>query len=343
MKKFIAILLAGVLVFAFAACTNTNDNNATDGNASAGDTKELTPITVCLDWTPNTNHTGLYVADALGYYEEAGLKVSIVQPPEDGAELMTASGQAQFGVSFQDTIAAAYDQSEPLPVTAVAAMLQHNTSGIITRKGEGAHTPAGLAGMRYSTWNSPIEIKMMQHIMEKDGASFDELEILPNTVTNEAQALLNKDTDAIWIFYAWAGVACELSELEFDYFDFKDIDPVFDYYTPILVANNDFLKNSPDVAKAFLAATAKGYEYAANNPKEAAQILIDGDTTGSLNGSEALVNASQEWIAKEYISDAPYWGHIDENRWNAFYTWLYENELTQNDLSGFGFDNSFLG
>jgi len=52
-------------------------------------------ITFCLDWTPNTNHTGLYVAQAKGYYEEAGLDVEIVQPPENGAALMCAAGQAQ--------------------------------------------------------------------------------------------------------------------------------------------------------------------------------------------------------------------------------------------------------
>ncbi len=330
MKKTIALFVSLLLLLTLCACGDTASEN------------ELTEITVCLDWTPNTNHTGLFVADKLGYYEEAGLKVTLVQPPEDGAELMTASGQAQFGVSFQDTIAAAFAMDEPLSVTAVAALLQHNTSGIITRKGEGAHRPAGLAGMRYSTWNSPVELKMMEYIMQKDGADYSTLTLLPNTVTNEAQALANKDTDAIWIFYAWAGVACELSGLEFDYFHFKDIDPVFDYYTPILVANNDFLKEQPDIAKAFLAATAKGYEYAAQNPAEAAQILIDGDTTGSLQSAEELVKASQEWIAGEYISDAPYWGYIDENRWDAFYGWLFENKLIEKDLRGFGFDAGFL-
>lgn len=330
MKKTITLLLSLLLLLSLCACSDNKNES------------ELTEITVCLDWTPNTNHTGLFVADKLGYYEEAGLKVTLVQPPEDGAELMTASGQAQFGVSFQDTIAAAFAMDEPLAVTAVAAVLQHNTSGIITRKGEGADHPAGLAGMRYSTWNSPVELKMMEYIMQKDGADYSTLTLLPNTVTNEAQALANKDTDAIWIFYAWAGVACELSGLEFDYFHFKDIDPVFDYYTPILVANNDFLKEHPDTAKAFLTATAKGYEYAAQNPEEAARILIEGDTTGSLQSAEELVVASQKWIAAEYISDAPYWGYIDSNRWDAFYGWLYENELIATDLRGTGFDIAYL-
>ena len=91
MKKIISVILALSLLFALSACSGTEE--------------KLYEITLCLDWTPNTNHTGFFVADALGYYREAGIKVKIVQPPEDGAELMTASGQAQFGVSFQDTLA----------------------------------------------------------------------------------------------------------------------------------------------------------------------------------------------------------------------------------------------
>ena len=95
--------------------------------------KELTKVTFCLDWTPNTNHTGIYAAKALGYYEDAGLDVEIVQPPENGAATMCASGQAQFAIEAQDTMAAAFDSDNPLGITAVAGLIQHNTSGIISR------------------------------------------------------------------------------------------------------------------------------------------------------------------------------------------------------------------
>ena len=99
-----------------------------------------------------------------------------------------------------------------------------------------------------------------------------------------------------------------------------------------MIANNDFLKDSPDEAKAFLAATEKGYQYAIDNPKKAADILIEGDDTGSLKGSEDLVYKSQEWLSKQYVADADNWGVIDETRWNNFYTWLAQNKLTTKDL-----------
>lgn len=330
MKKIFAVLLALTLLFSLAACGAGNQE------------PDLYEVVLCLDWTPNTNHTGFYVADSLGYYEEEGIKIKIVQPPEDGAEIMTASGQAQFGISFQDTLAAAFALEEPIEVTAVAAVLQHNTSGIISRKGEGMDTPAGLENKRYSTWNSPIELKMVEHLMKKDGADHKKLQLVPS-VTNEAEALRNGDVDAIWIYYAWAGIACEVADLDFDYFNMSDMEKTFDYYTPVIIGNNAFLEENPDLAKAFLRATEKGYRYAVENPEEAAQLLIKGDTTGSLIGSETLVTESQKWIASQYIADSEKWGYMDADRWNGFYQWLYEEGLVDRDITDKGFSNNYLG
>ena len=331
MKKIICILFCFVILFTVTACGN------------GAEKKELTEITLCLDWTPNTNHTGFFVADKLGYYEDAGIKISIVQPPENGSELMVASGRAQFGISFQDTLADLFSAENPPEITSVAAVIQHNTSGIIARKGEGVTSPKGLEGKRYSTWDWPIEQATVRYVMEKDGGDYSKLQLIPNIVTNEAEALKNKDTDAIWIYYGWAGIACERAELDFDYFAFTDIDPVFDYYTPVIVANNDFLKENPETAKAFLAATKKGYEFAVKNPAEAAKMLVEGDTTGSLNGSLDFVTASLEWISKKYIDDAESWGVFDAERWNAYYSWVYKEGLIEYKIpENFGFTNDFL-
>ncbi len=310
--------------------------------ADETEAKELTKITFCLDWTPNTNHTGIYAAQALGYFEEAGLDVSIVQPPENGAVLMCAAGQAEFAVDAQDTMAASLDLDEPLGVTAVAAMIQHNTSGILSRAGDGITSPKGLAGKTYSTWESPIEMAMIKYCMEQEGASFDDLTLIPNDITDEPAALAAHQTDAVWVFYGWSGVNSEVEGVDCDYWNFSDIAPELDYYTPVLLANNEFLEKNPETAKAFLDAARRGYEYAIENPKEAADMLIEGDSTGSLKGSEDLVYASQEWLSSKYIDDAEQWGIIDPERWDAFYGWLYENELTSHDLRTTGYTNDYL-
>ncbi|MDO4154851.1 MAG: ABC transporter substrate-binding protein [Clostridia bacterium] len=332
-KQILAVLLCAVMLVSLAACAGDQTDNTAD----------LQKITLSLDWTPNTNHTGIYVALAKGYFTEAGLDVTVVQPPESGATAMCAAGQAQFAIDAQDTLAAAFATDEPLGVTAVAALLQHNTSGIISRKGEGMDSPKGLENHTYSTWESPIELAMLKTVVEKDGGDFEKVKQIPNNITDEAGALREKQTDAIWIFYGWGGISAKLSGLEFDYFNFTDIDPVFDYYTPILIANNAYIEQNPETTKAFLAALKKGYEYAIANPEEAAQILVDGDTTGSLKDSLELVTESQKWLSQQYKAEVAQWGYIEPARWDGFYAWLWENGLIEKELpAGTGYTNAYL-
>lgn len=331
-KRVLAMVLAVAAVCSLTACGNSERKKA------QGE-KELTKITFVLDWTPNTNHTGLYVAEEKGYFEDAGLDVEIVQPPEDGASALVASGKAQFGIDFQDSIAPAFASDSPLPVTAVATLIQHNTSGIISRKGEGMDRPKGMEGKTYATWDMEVEKAMIKNVVEADGGNYSKINMIPSNVTDEVTALKSKQVDAIWVYYAWGGIATEVKDLPTDYFAFKDINPVFDYYTPVIVANNDFLKEEPDTAKAFLSAVKKGYEDAIADPKEAADILCK----AAPELDEKLVLASQEWLADQYKAEVDQWGYIDPARWDAFYKWLGENKLIEQEIpAGFGFSNDYL-
>lgn len=328
-KKIIAALTAISLIFCMAACS--------DNNIEA----EKEKVTFVLDWTPNTNHTGLYVAIENGYFSDAGIEVEVVQPPEGGAEMLVASGKAQFGVSFQDSMATALIGEDALPITAVAAVIQHNTSGIISRKGEGMESPKGLEGNKYATWDSPVEKATIKQVMEAAGGDFSKVKLIPSTVTDEVSALQSKSVDAIWIFYAWAGVACEVAGLETDYFAFADIDPVFDYYTPVIISGNSYLEENPETAKNFLAALAKGYEFAIKNPIEAADILMN--AAPELKSNSELVYESQKYLAKQYKAECSRWGEFDEERWAGFYRWLNERELLDGELNPYkGFTNQYL-
>ncbi len=325
MKRMLSLILALLLALAL-------------GTAGLA---ESTPVTFVLDWTPNTNHTGIYVAIAKGYFAEAGLDVTVVQPPDDGAEVLVASGQAQFGVSFQDTMADALSGESPLPITAVAAVVQHNTSGIVSRKGEGMDRPSGLEGHKYATWEWPVEQATVKQVVEADGGDFSKVELIPSTVTDEVSALQSKSVDAIWIFYGWAGIACEQAGLDIDYFAFSDIDPVFDYYTPVIIGCDAYLADHPDEAKAFVAAAQKGYTYAAEHPEEAADILME--AAPELASNKELIYASQQYLSAAYIADAEKWGVMDPARWSAFYTWLNDNGLVTGTLDpNAGFTNDLL-
>lgn len=332
-KTGLAILMAAAAAAILTACGGTGKQAA---NTNSSDLKKVTFV---LDWTPNTNHTGLYVAEEKGYFKAEGLEVEIVQPPEDGAAILVASGKAQFGMSFQDSMAPALAGENALPITAVAAVIQHNTSGIISRKGEGMASPKGMEGKKYATWDIPVEKAMVKDVVVDGGGDFSKVQLIPSTVTDEVSSLKSKSVDAIWIFYAWAGVKMEVEGLDTDYFAFADLNPAFDYYTPVIIAGNDFLKQEPETARAFLRAVSKGYEDAEKDPEEAAGILLK----AAPELDEKLVMESQKYLADKYQADAKAWGYIDPERWNRFYGWLNENGLSNPEIpENAGFSNDYL-
>lgn len=329
-KRVLAVMLSVLLVAAMTGCGSKKED-ADDG--------KLKKITFVLDWTPNTNHTGIYVAKEKGYFKEAGLDVEIVQPPEDGAEVLVGSGKAQFGVSFQDTMMPAVVGDDALPIKAVAAVLQHNTSGIVSRKGEGIKRPKGLEGKKYATWNQDIEKAILKQVVEKDKGNFSKVKMIPSTVTDEVSALKSKKVDAIWIYYGWAGIATEVAGLDTDYFAFKDIDLVFDYYTPVIIGNSDWMKKNPETAKAFLSAAKKGYEYAIEHPENAGNILCE----ASPELDSKMVQASQKYMKDQYKAEVEQWGYINPKRWNAFYDWISEKGLSKTKIpENTGFTNDYL-
>ncbi len=330
-RQMISLLTAAALTLSLAACTGGSENSTASG-------EDLTPVSLVLDWTPNTNHTGFYVAQKLGYYKEAGLDVEIQLPPEGSAPAFVAAGGADFGINAQDTLAPALVGEDALPITAVAALIQHNTSGLISLAEDGIESPKDLEGKVYATWDNPVEQAIIRTIMEADGGDFSKLTMVPSTVADVITAL-NTNIDTVWIFYAWDGVATQVKGYDTNYLDLAQLDPVFDYYTPVLIANNNFLAEEPETAKAFLAATAKGYQYAIDHPEEAAEILLE----ASPELDRDIVLASQQWLTNQYIADADRWGYIDPARWDAFYAWLTENQLVEGELpAGTGYSNDYL-
>ncbi len=339
MKKILRILLFCLLLILAVAC-GKKDSQGNGGNGEKKSNESPSKkISIVLDWTPNTNHTGLFVAKELGYFKEEGLEnVEIVQPPEGSTTALIGAGGAQFGISFQDTLAKSFSSDNPVPVTAVAAIISHNTSGIISVKDKGIDSPKKLEGHKYATWDDEIEKAILKKIITDDGGDFKKVKMIPNTVTDVVTAL-KTDIDAVWVYYAWDGIATELAGLQTNFLNFADYGKELDYYSPVIIANNDYLKKNPEEAKKVLKAIKKGYEYSIKNPKEAAKILVKNAPELKLE----LVTASQEWLASKYTSYATEWGVIDQKRWDLFYEWLFKNGLIKKEIpKGYGFSNDYL-
>ena len=331
LKKLLVLFLAGLTLTACGKAENKKVEEKKDVPTEK--------VSFLLDWDPNVNHAGLYAAMEKGFFADEGIEVEVNQPPANGAEALVASGKADFGVSFQDTIAPAFASEEPLPVTAVAAIINHNTSGIFSAKDKNIEKPKDMENHNHSTWGLPIEQAILKQVVEDDGGDFSKVNLVPGDVTNNIAAIQGKDIDTVWIFYPVDGIRAEMENVPINYFSFKDINPIFDYYTPILIANNDFLENKEDVAKRFMRAFVKGYEYAAENPKEAAEILV------KINPEldKDFVEKGMEYLADKYQDDAEYFGQIDPDRWNNFYQWLWDNKLIDKEIpKDFGFTDDFV-
>lgn len=306
-----------------------------DASASAGEDssaksapKSARKITFCLDYTPNTNHTGIYVAQAKGYFKDEGLTVKVVQPADGTAEAMIGSGQAQLGVSYQDYIANALSSKNPVAIEAVAAIIQHNTSGIMSRKADGITSAKKMEGHTYATWSMPVEQATIKQVMESDGGDFSKLKMVPYEVDDEVAGLKANMFDCVWVYEGWAVQNAKVQHFDVNYFSFVDMDKVFDFYTPVIAANDDFAKKYPDVVKAFVRAAKRGYEYAIKHPKAAGDILLD----AAPELSSDLVQASAKYLAKQYQADAKSWGVIDKSRWDTYFKWLNDKNLVENKL-----------
>ena len=329
MKKQMSIALTLVMLVAFSACSSGSPSTPT-GN-------DLRQINVILDYLVNTNHTGLFVAKELGYFADEGLDVNIIEPADGVTPSLIAAGRGHFGVSYQEDLTFARASADPLPIKAVATIIQHNTSGFASHASKGITSVKDFEGKTYAGWGSPAEEAILNVAMRAQGADFSKLTF----ITSDASGYFGLEDrfDLIWIFEAWDAVAAELDGVPLNYIELRTVDERLDFYTPILIAHEDTLKNDPDLVRSFLRAASKGYNYAIEHPQEAAEILYRYAPAYSLE----MLTRSQNFLALKYAEDAPYWGHMKTEVWENYTGFMLDTGLIdRNVLASECFTNEYL-
>lgn len=281
---------------------------------------EKEKITVVLDWTPNTNHTGLYAAKDMGYYEEEGLEVTIIQPGNGTSDQLVAGNKAQFGISYQENVTLA--RLQDIPIVSIAAVIQHNTSGFYSKKDKGIETPKDFENKRYGGWGSPIEKATLKALMIKDGGDVEKVKIITSGDTDFFASSENS-IDFAWGFEAWTGIEAKIKNIPVNYIKLSDYNKNLDYYTPVIITNEKMIRQNSETVKKFMKATQKGYKYSSENPEKAGEILIK--NAPELN--KELIMESQKFLADEYKSDAEYWGEQKAEVWENYMNWLFDNKL----------------
>lgn len=310
MKKLGIALLS---LFLLCACTTEDSKNS--------------KVIIMLDYVPNTNHTGIYVARDLGYFEEVGLDVEIIEPgTNQTSATMVASGNADFGISYQEDVTYAKCASDPLPIKAIATILQHNTSGFVSLKSANITSVKDFEGKVYAGWQALSEEAVIKAVMEKNNADFSKLTMVG--ADGSGFASLGNNVDLQWEFEAWAVIKGRLEGYELNYIPLKDLDERLDYYTPILITNEMMIEENSETVQKMVDAIKKGYEYAIEYPEESAEILskVLPDT------DKEFILESQKFISEQYALDSDIWGLMKDEVWNNYTEFMYEYGLIESTV-----------
>ena len=284
-------------------------------------------LSVALDWTPNTNHVGLYVAQAQGWFEEAGLDVEILSYTDTSSTTLVAAGVAEFGIL--GAIGFHSHRTTGADMTAVIAVVQHETGRLVFNgEREDIQRPADLDGKIYAGFGSAWEDALISTIIRNDGGkgSFDTVTL----GTSAYEALANGSVDFTLEVSTWEGVNSVLlnrPQRAFNYADYS----VPDQHTTFLGGNGTWLAQNPDPARAFVQAVQRGYAFAAENPQEAAEMLI-AETSGMLTNPELVRASMTALVDGGYLKDPgePV-GLIDAGMVEEMVGFLFENGILRGE------------
>ena len=315
---------------------------ATTALAAAPNAK-LTSVTLVLDWTPNTNHSGFYLAKENGFYKDNGLDVTIIEPGADGGLAQLAAGNAQFVVSVAESLLPA--RAAGAKVVSVASIIQHNTSSLIVPKDRGITRPKDLEGKTYGGFGGPLEKALIDKLVTCDGGDPTKVKYVEIGNVDYKVGLERKDYDAVWVFDGWDTI--RLSEIDgmplvsmpFFTTTGATVGCIPDWYTPLLATSESMIADKPDVVRSFVIASAKGFELARTDAPAAAAALLK----GAPELDKVLVDKSAAYLATRYADSGAKWGVQDAVVWSAFSKFLSDNKILESPVDTSNvFTNDFL-
>ena len=322
-----ALILGIGLLLGAAGCAS--NNAGTSGN-SDGDSS----ISFMLDWTPNTNHIGLYVAQKLGYFDDEGVDVTILPTAQAGAETSVENGVADVGFTTLSNVAAFNAQGANLkmvfdltqqPVARWCALASHTDIS----------TPKDFDGKTFVSFGSAEQTAVLRQMIRTAGGTGDFETATAGT--NTFQALTNGQGDFGGFYATWENVESELHGPALHCFVASDWGVPGNPDQLGFAVNAAWLKDAShgDTLRRFLAAVRRGYDYALANPDEAADILVD-------QAGEAQLDPELTHASMQEIVDGNYWttddptavpGTVNLEAAQAYIDFLYENG-TYTDADG---------
>ncbi len=308
-----------------ASATPSPEASAVATPPAATPATPAAPVTVrlALDWTPNTNHLGFFVAQEKSWYDETGVSLDVLPYGGTAPEALLAAHQAECGISFQDSMTFAV--AAGAPIVSVMAILQHTAQDIAVLADSGIERPKDLDGKIYAGFGYPNEVPTLRSVIRADGGTgaFDVVTL----DTAAYEALYSKRADFVITFAAWEGIEAAQRGIDLRTFRFTDFG-FPDFYQVVLACDRDWLTRDPVTAKAFVSATARGFGFAALNPDDAAAILVSSNP-GIFDANPDLPRASATYLAEQGLFMDLHAGVGTQTleTWRGYSGFLYEEGL----------------
>jgi putative hydroxymethylpyrimidine transport system substrate-binding protein len=308
-------LVVLLLALALAAC----------GEKSEDATGEREGFSLTLDFYPNPDHAGIYMAQKLGYFDEAGLDVSIATPSDPAAPLkQVAAGRSDLAISYEPEVALAREQG--LDVVAVAALVNQPLTSLIWLQKSGIKGVADLKGKTVATAGIPYQDAFLKTILARVDLEPGNVEavnvgfgLLPALVGGSAQAMLGGFSNVEGIDLRERGKAPVVTPV--------DELGVPTYDELVLVARRQSLEDDPDKFRLFLAALERGTEAAVEEPGAATSAITEANPDLEPKLAAAEVEATLPLLGAR-TEGQPY-GYMDPAEWETFTGWMRDNGLIE--------------
>jgi NitT/TauT family transport system substrate-binding protein len=290
-SRWVSLVAAAALV-AVVVTTSAAVAFASGNGKSASATVRL-----ALDWTPNTDHTGFFVAQSLGYYKKAGIDFRVVPYSNAATDTLVGAGRAECGINFEDfmSIARVAGKRE----TSVMAILQHDPLAIMVLANSRFHRPRDLDGATYGATGLPGEKEITEGVIKKDGGKGNIKFVTLDTASYDA--VYSHKVDFASGFLTWEVIDAKLRGINVRVFPWRKYG-IPDYYEIVLACSDKWLASHPATAKKFVAATVKGWKYTQLHPRQASAILIKANK-GVFSNPQLVYKSTATQVAGRYLVD----------------------------------------
>jgi NitT/TauT family transport system substrate-binding protein/putative hydroxymethylpyrimidine transport system substrate-binding protein len=309
MRRIVALLATALLLAGVAGCGG--------GGAEPSGPQGATLV---LDFTPNAVHTGIYAAEAEGFYRKAGVDLQIQQPGQSSdAPKLLAAGRTDFAVLDIHDLGIARERG--LDLVGVMPIVHRALASVLTRYYGDVGRPRDLEGRTVGVTGLPSDDAVVDAEVAADGG--DPAKVKKVTIGfNAVSALAAKKVDAVTAFWNAEGV--ELQRMNVPIHEFiVDKYGAPKYPELVLATSRDLLESDPDLVAAVVGATMRGYALTQEDLAKALEDLLAANP-----GLDEAEQRERLTFVGPYIHPAPFNPAI-LREWAA---WDLENGILEEPL-----------